>query len=165
MIICDAAPLIYLSKVGRLELLKTLYGQLLIPQGVFDEVVTEAAGRPGAVEVRKAANEGWIRVEVVSVPSSLKAEGLEDADGELIELARQKEAPLLTNDKALAAAARIHRVEVRWLTQTLIEAVDTGILRPADSRALLRQLVRAGLRIRSEVMAEIIHLIEKPRGT
>lgn len=165
MIVCNAALLIYLNEVGRLELLKTLYGQLLIPQGVFDEVVAEASGRPGAVEVRKAVDEGWIKVEVVSVPSSLKAEGLEDADGELIELARQRGAPLLTNDKALAATARIHKVGVRWLTQTLIEAVDTGVLGPADARALLRQLVSAGLRVRSEVMAEIIHLIEEPRGT
>lgn len=40
MIVCDAAPLIYLSKVGRLELLKRLYGQVLIPQGVLNEEVS-----------------------------------------------------------------------------------------------------------------------------
>ena len=45
-----------------------------------------------------------------------------------------------------------------------IEAVDVTALRPAETRALLRELVRAGLRVGSEVMAEIIHLIEEPRG-
>ena len=45
-----------------------------------------------------------------------------------------------------------------------IEAVDVTALRPAEARALLRELVRAGLRVGSEVMAEIIHLIEEPRG-
>jgi len=80
LILCDAAPLIYLSKVGRLELLKRLYGQVLIPQGVLNEVVTQAAGRPGAIEVRKAVDEGWITVEAASVPSSLRAAGLEGAD-------------------------------------------------------------------------------------
>jgi len=164
LIVCDAAPLIYLSKVGRLELLRELYGQLMIPQGVFHEVVTNATGRPGAIEVRKGVDEGWIRVEAASVPSSLRTEGVEDADGELIELARQKQVPLLTNDRALAAIARIHGVGVRWLTQALIEAVETAVLRPAEARALLLELVRAGLRIRSEVMAEIIHLIEERKG-
>lgn len=164
MIVCDAAPLIYLSKVGRLELLKRLYDQVLIPQGVLNEVVTQAAGRPGAIEVRKAVEDGWITVEAASVPSSLRAVGLEGADGELIELAKQKRVPLLTNDRTLAGIARIHGVSVRWLTQALVEAVDVGALRPAEARGLLRELVRAGLRVRSEVMAEIIHLIEERRG-
>jgi len=161
LIVCDSAPLIYLSKTGRLELLKQLYGEVLIPKGVFDEVVTQAVGKPGASEVQKAVGTRWVKVEVVSVPRSLRAEGAEGADGEVIVLAAKKGLPLLTNDRALAGIARTHRVALKWLTQTLPEAVRASVLSPLEARTLLRDLVRAGLRVRSEILAETINLIEK----
>ena len=160
MIVADSAPLIYLSKIGRLDLLKKLYGKILIPQGVWNEVVTEAQGRPGARELETGASEGWIKVEKVILPKHLPNEGAEGVDAEVIALAKRISLPLLTNDRALATIARTAGVEAKWLTQAVIEASRTRILSTRDARALLRDLVRAGLRIRSEVLAEAIHMIE-----
>jgi len=81
-------------------------------------------------------------------------------DAEVIALAKKMSLPLLTNDRALATIARTAGVEVRWLTQAVIEASRTGILSTREARSLLRDLVRAGLRIRSEVLAEAVHMIE-----
>lgn len=161
MIVVDAAPLIYLSKTGRLQLLRKLYGTVLIPRGVWNEVVTEAHGRPGASELEKGRSEAWIRLEKVSVSRALQPEGAEGADGEVITLAEGRRLPLLTNDRALASIARTHGVRVKWLTQAIVEAVDKGVITSREGRALLRDLVRAGLRVRSEVLAEIVHLLEK----
>jgi predicted nucleic acid-binding protein len=49
--------------MGRLDLLKKLYGKIVIQHGVWDEVVTEAQGRPGASGLETGVNEGWIKVE------------------------------------------------------------------------------------------------------
>ncbi len=161
MIVVDAAPIIYLSRTGNLSLLRKLYGKLLIPQGVWDEVVTQAHGRPGASEATRGAEQGWIKTERVLPEKSLKAEGAEGADAETIALAKKTRLSLLTNDKALTNIAKTHGVQVKWLTQAIIEAVQTKIITPPQARALIRDLVREGLRVRSDVLAEIIHRIEE----
>ena len=160
MIVADSASLIYPSKMGRLDLLKKLYGKIVISQGVWDEVATEAQERPGASELETGASEGWIKVEKVSLPKRLLDEGAEGVDAEVIALAKKMSLPLLTNDRALATTARTAGVETKWLTQAVIEASRTRILSTREARGLLRDLVRVGLRIRSEVLAEAVHMIE-----
>ena len=161
MIVADASPLIHLSKIGRLGLLKRLYDTVLIPKGVWEEVVAQAKGRPGASEVERGIAEGWIKVAKVSVPKTLQTEGTFGADGEVIALAEKRHLPLILNDRAVAAIARTHGVRVVWLTQALIDAVEKSEVSSGEASAILRELVRAGLRIRSEVLAEVFHLIEE----
>ncbi|MEB3780665.1 MAG: hypothetical protein GSR85_10650 [Desulfurococcales archaeon] len=59
IVVSDSSPLIHLSQIGRLNLLKDLFRELLIPPAVYHEVVIEGRGRPGSEEVREAS---WIRV-------------------------------------------------------------------------------------------------------
>ena len=46
IVIADATLLIYLAAIGRFDLLGVMYGRLLIPDAVYDEVVLQGAGRP-----------------------------------------------------------------------------------------------------------------------
>ena len=54
-VIADATPLIYLAAIGKFDLLGVLYGQIVIPSAVYDEVVIQGSGRPGAAETAGAA--------------------------------------------------------------------------------------------------------------
>ena len=47
---------------------------------------------------------------------------------------------------------------LRWV---LAEAVGTSVTSSEDARVILRELIRAGLRVRSEVLAESFHLLEE----
>lgn len=40
-VISNSTPLIILSKIGELEILKNLYGEIIIPQAVFEEVTSK----------------------------------------------------------------------------------------------------------------------------
>ena len=40
-IVSNASPLINLARIGQLDLLRQLYGELLIPEAVWHEVVME----------------------------------------------------------------------------------------------------------------------------
>lgn len=51
-IVADAGPLIGLGKIGRLPLLQTLYGMVLIPQGVHEELRV-GSNLPGAVAAER----------------------------------------------------------------------------------------------------------------
>jgi len=56
-VVSNSGPLINLAKVGQFSLLKDLFQRVLIPKGVFEEVVVRGAGQPGSMETRSAR---WI---------------------------------------------------------------------------------------------------------
>ena len=56
-IVTNSTPLIELSKIKQLELLREVYGAILVPEEVYIEVVVDGTGKPGAAEVEAA---GWI---------------------------------------------------------------------------------------------------------
>ena len=62
--VCNATPLIYLAKIGRLDLLRLVFGRVLIPEEVRREVVDEGKrlGKADASVVEAALQGGWIEV-------------------------------------------------------------------------------------------------------
>ena len=63
IVVSDAGPLIYLGGVGRLALLRDLFGRVVVPRQVWDEVVGAGPERPGSAEAAAAAS--WIDVRSV----------------------------------------------------------------------------------------------------
>jgi len=57
-VVSDASPLVSLARLGHLELLHALYGDVLVPEAVWQELVVQGAGQPGAAELGRAP---WIR--------------------------------------------------------------------------------------------------------
>ena len=52
--VTNSTPLIELSKINQLNLLRKVYGSILIPEEVYIEVAVDGAGKQGAAEVRAA---------------------------------------------------------------------------------------------------------------
>ena len=59
-VVANSTPLIGLSKIRQLELLRDVYGSIIIPEEVYTEVVIDGADEPGAAEVAAAQ---WIRAK------------------------------------------------------------------------------------------------------
>lgn len=38
-VVCNSSPIIGLSKIGKLDLLWTLFDEVMIPEAVFEEIV------------------------------------------------------------------------------------------------------------------------------
>ena len=59
--VSDSSPLIHLAKIEALELVSRLYSRILIPPAVWQEVVEESDGRPGAARKCKELSQkaGW----------------------------------------------------------------------------------------------------------
>ena len=51
IIISDTSPIINLAAIGQLSLLPRLYGTVVIPQAVYNEIVIEGTGQTGSTEV------------------------------------------------------------------------------------------------------------------
>ena len=50
-VVINATPLIALSLINQLELLNELFDEVLVPPEVYQEVVIQGAGQPGAAEL------------------------------------------------------------------------------------------------------------------
>ena len=99
IVVSDSSPLIALSRIKALELLKSLYTQVFIPQAIYHEVVQEGKGREGSEAVASAS---WIQVRSVqdSIAVELLQEQLDRGESEAIVLALELAASLLLIDEA-----------------------------------------------------------------
>jgi predicted nucleic acid-binding protein len=68
IVVSNASPLIALAKIGRLDLLPELFESIIVPQAVYDEVVTSGAERPGVLEIRQAS---WIKTRSITDQSKV----------------------------------------------------------------------------------------------
>lgn len=63
-VISDSSPLIGLSSIGQLNILKSLWNNIIIPEAVYNEVVILGKDKKGSMEVKAACKE-WIKVRNV----------------------------------------------------------------------------------------------------
>lgn len=127
-IVSNASPLINLTRIGKLSVLQELYGELIIPGAVWQEIVVEGAGQPGADEVKAV---DWIKQRAVTnrqLTQALKQE-LDAGEAEAIALALEIGADLLLMDEHLGREVARHLgLRYTGLIGVLIEAKRKGFI-------------------------------------
>jgi predicted nucleic acid-binding protein len=106
-VVSNSSPLINLARIGRLTLLRELFGVLIVPDAVWQEVVVEGAGQPGADEVRAAE---WIQRQAVMNTQLVQAlqQDLDAGEAEAIALSLELGADLLLMDENLGRQTARH---------------------------------------------------------
>lgn len=127
-IVADSSVFIHLAPIGRVPLLQSLFGNLLVPPAVWQEVVTQGKDRPGAAELRTAVEEGWITVvspQPEHVPSTSTV--LHQGEAEAIGLAKGLPNCLLILDEAVArGVAKSLGIKVIGIVGVLVLAKRNG---------------------------------------
>lgn len=154
-VVSNASPLINLARIGKLDLLRQLYGELFIPKAVWQEVVTDGVGQPGAVEVKVAT---WIKVQSVTNTLLVRAlrQELDAGEAEAIVLALEMESEVLLMDERLGRDVAQH-LGLRYigLIGVLIEAKHKGVLSAVKHHLdELRNV--AGFRIRDALYVRVL---------
>lgn len=154
-VICDTSPLILLVKIGRLELLFQLYGQVLVPVSVLDEIrgrsteettAIESLVENQALEIQRGSPEALERV-----PADLGA-----GEREAIALAMETEADIVVlDDREGRRVARERDLPVTGTIGILIEARARDMI-PSVRRELDR-LIEAGMWIDEAFYHRILH--------
>ena len=154
-VVSNTSPLISLARLGQLELLRALYGELLVPEAVWQEVVVEGAGHPGAAELEFAS---WIQRRTVTNRPLVQAlrQHLGAGEAEAIALALEMGAEVLLMDERVGRQAA-HRLGVRTvgLAGVLLEAKRKRVI-PAVKPYLDALRDVAGFRRGDEVYAQIL---------
>jgi len=127
-IVSNASPLINLARIGKLDLLRQLYGELVIPEAVWHEVVVKGVGQPGVDEIKAAS---WIKTQQVANRQLVQAlrQELDAGEAEAIALTIETKAELLLMDERLGRETARHLgLRYTGLIGVLIEAKHKGLI-------------------------------------
>jgi predicted nucleic acid-binding protein len=157
IVVSDASPLISLAAIDRLDLLRRLYNEVIIPEAVRREVVMTAPGAAGAADV---AGANWINVRSVEDRTLVEAlrVTLDMGEAEAIALALEVNADLLLVDerRARAVAQRLGQPVIGVLG-VIVEAKLSGLI-PAVGPLLGDLTDRAGFRVSEALRARVIEV-------
>lgn len=129
MVVVDSSTLIHLSAIGRLPLLKDLYGKLTVPPGVWREVVEQGRERSGVAELEAARREEWLEVRAPGNEPLLRSlrHELDEGEAEVLALAIEHEASLVLLDESEARrVASVFALEKTGAIGVLIRAKLEG---------------------------------------
>ena len=162
LVVVNTTPLIALSAVHQLDLLRQLYGEVVIPAAVRAEVL--AGGRRGT-GVAEIAARPWIRTLALRDPG--RADLLSDLDrgeAEVIALAQEARAGLVIIDERLA---RRHADRLGLpLTGTmgvLLKAKANGLL--GRIGPLVGQIRISGVRLGDDLVRRVLELAGETETT
>ena len=98
-VVSDSSPLITLARIGCFDLLPRLYPRVHISSEVYQEVVIDGTGLPGAIHVSGA---DWIEVrrvrEGADLSKAIRLTGLGAGELSAVFLARELSADLVLLD-------------------------------------------------------------------
>ena len=152
IVVPDAGPLIYLAGAGQIELLRTLYADVVVPRVVYDEVTVAGAGLTGSAEVAKAE---WLRV-VDQVPDATLLGRLDAGEAAAIPLAAALGAILLVDDGEARAVAGERGIPVIGSLGVLLGAKQRGHLVAVGP--VLDRMVELGMFVSSALRQRVLGL-------
>jgi predicted nucleic acid-binding protein len=167
--VCDSGPLIHLSRIGKITLLKQLFNVVWITESTYNEVVEDGKTlrKAGVSTVEEAIKDGWIKVAEIQlrnherVARLARSESIDESDAEAIQLAIKTGALLITNDRMVILSVRALGVECLWTTSLLLRAVKSKILTANEALNVLQELAEAGLHMRLEVYESLRTAIQE----
>lgn len=167
-IVADSTLLIGLARIGRLGLLKELYGRVLVPPSVHEEVVMEGKrlGKAGAEEIERAVQAGWVKTATLTRGQMRRAEayrasgGIGKGEAEAVALAEGRGLAVIVDDRYARRLAGTVGLELMGTAAVLLEAHWQGFLSKTEFAGSLRELGRVTW-LSPEVVAELLRLAEE----
>lgn len=174
VVISDTSPLIWLSKIGKLALLRDLFNEILIPEEVYREAVEKGLQErfSDALVIKEGFDKGWIKIsrldenEVALCQKIMKhAFELHLGEAQAIVLARKTGVGtlLLIDESSGRAFAEAWGLKAKGVLYVLMTALRSDLLDDAEAKETVLTLVRKGFRIEPQLLARIIREIDAYR--
>lgn len=143
-VIVNSTPLIVLSGIGRLVILKKLYQEIFIPSAVYQEVTA----KEDFVCAQIKASGDWIHVEQIQDHTEKKMykAKLHDGEVEVMILSQEQNADLvIIDDNAAKKTAKYLGLTVTGTLGVLLKAKSIGIIK--EIRPVLSEMRQNGFYI------------------
>ena len=163
IVVSDTTPLISLMKASRLELLATLFHEVLIPEAVFSELTANPRFQAEADQIRKAP---YIKVVSVSEQKAVdvlrRSSGLDLGESEAIVFADDQKADVLLMDEAKGRkVAKAMGLYIMGTVGVLLFAFEKNVLTDSEVKKALEQLQQADRRIGDELIQYALRKLSK----
>ena len=126
-VIVNSTPLIALCKVNQLELLHRIYGEITIPQAVFNEVTQK-----NDLVKKEVASASWVHVEAVrdTKAKRMYRAKLHNGEVEVMILAQEHEGEhlVIIDDNAARKTAQFLGLTLTGTIGVLIKAKELGYI-------------------------------------
>jgi uncharacterized protein len=149
-IVCNSGPLIALGIVARLDLLKSLFDEVLVPDAVQREIEQGGLKYLGLEDFRRA---DWVRIVPLKEKRDELLESLLDVgEAAVISLPREQEVTLVPIDerKARKVARDIYGLQPIGTARILVEAKRKNLLPEIASH--FQKLKREGYWIHDSIV-------------
>ncbi|MEA5468181.1 DUF3368 domain-containing protein [Spirulina sp. 06S082] len=158
IVVSNTSPITNLAAIGKLEILEQLYGTIIIPQAVYQELTDGGDLIPGSREVKTVK---WIQIEHISNPEQviLLQERLDRGESEAIALAIELTADLLLLDEQLGRqVASEYSLVFTGILGVAIEAKHKGLI--SAVKPLLDDLINiAEFWINSQLYSRVLNIV------
>ena len=156
IVVSNTSPLSNLAAIGRLELLQQLYGRILIPPAVYQEIIDSGETDPATLAIQTL---DWIDCHSITNQSLLQKLqiNLDPGEAEAITLAVELKAERLIIDERRGRNEAIQLgLQVTGLLGILIAAKQQGFI--SLVQPLLDDLRANGFWIHDRLYTEILQL-------
>jgi len=170
LVVSDATPLIYVARIGRIQLLKNLFQHIQVPEEVKVEVIDRGKEKnyPDAHIIEEAFDDGWVTIGNLTRNNEkrarilMEATGIDLGEAQAILLTRQKAEETILMDQAHArTVARQFGLKSRGTLYLIVVSARTGMLSKEDAKENLSKLVEANFRISTKIYDAALKTIEK----
>ncbi len=157
IIVSNTTPIITLVKIDKLLILKELFGEVYIPKGVYEELISNNAFKEEAQVINKCEY-----IKVVTIKNELAVKliqknlGLDLGESEAIVLSEELNSDILIIDeKKGRTVAKSMDINVAGTLGLLIQAKDRGII--TNIRVILDSLIESNIRISTKLYEDILN--------
>lgn len=158
IVVSDTGPINYLIVLGHIEILEQLFDSVLIPSAVLAELSDKSAPRQVQIWLMNIPN--WVEIRDPShFDSSSRSRGL--GERAAIALAKELQAPVLSDDKGARQIARSEGLVVSGTLGILIEADVRGLL---AIELALDNLAKAGFFLSDQLVERVLRTATKLRN-
>jgi len=169
MTVADTGILIWLARYNNLHLLKELYGQIEIPNKVFEEAVTagRSNGYPDAEIIDSVITTGDIIVKNTGVSKKINEIEkvfnckLGKGEREAITLALETDSLLLINDEEAATIADLLGVKTKGVLFILLKAAKLGLLDKNKTLVTFQQMLVDGFWLAPTTAVEFERILSR----
>ena len=144
----DSSTLIALARIGKLEMLRTVFKEIFITTAIKQEIITEKS--PDAEAFKDAINQ-WIKVvDYKGKTAELKKYGLDSGESSLF-LAAQPYDRLILDEANARRFAEAKGLKFTGLIGLIVAAVRTRKLTGKDALEIITKLAAGDFRVSTEL--------------
>lgn len=158
-VICNATPLINFAAIERLDIMKTLFKEVIIPEAVYQE--TTQFNFPSAPIILQAVEQQWLQIhQVTAIPDNI-SNLLDDGEREVIALAlyRNEKRVLLDEKEARQVATRFN-LQIIGTLGILVLAKQNQII-PQIKPLLDEMIIQARYWIKASLYQQILQQVKE----